>query len=324
MTWMKISLITHTRNSAQPLRRLLDSVRWVDEKIIVDMRSTDETRQVAAAAGARVLDVDPSPRVDGIRNRFLEEASHPWILVLDSDEYLAHDAESIIRSLASDCRGRYDAVAIPRLNRIGDHVMRGSGWYPDHQIRLFLKGAVQWPDAVHQPPRVVGGTERLLCLTPPDCLHIHHDNYENLAEFIQRQVYYALHDVYPSAPADFRPMDYAARAYAEFARRHDRPRDGDLSTALATLMAWDQVVRCIIHWDGVSPRPSLEDFFALPVVTSVPDEQLKAELAARDRRIGELEAALKTLRSSRLLRLAAWFDRTFPAVSRALARRARG
>ena len=321
---MKLSLITHTRNSAQSLGRLLDGVRWVDEIIVVDMGSTDGTRQLAERAGARVLDAPLAPRVDGIRNRFLNEAQHPWILVLDADEYLAHDAEATIRSLLAVCAGRYDAVAIPRFNRIGDHVMQGSGWYPDYQIRLFAKGTVRWPDAIHHPPSVISGEARLLRLQPPHCLHIHHDNYENLAEFIHRQVEYALRDVYPEDPAEFRPDDYAAHAYAEFARRHDRAHDGDLSTALATVMAWDRVIRCILHWDRLSPRPSLKDFFTLPITTSVPDAELSRQLAARDQRIAELEAALKALRSSRLLRLASWFDRTFPAVSRALARRARG
>ena len=317
---MKLSLITHTRNSAHDLKRLLDGVRWVDEVIVVDMRSTDDTRKIAVGAGARVFDVDPVPRVDGIRNRFLQEASHPWILVLDSDEYLPHDAEPLVKALMADCNGRYDAVAIPRFNRIGDHVMRSSGWYPDHQIRLFLKGTVQWPDAIHQPPQVLNGAERLLCLKPPNCLHIHHDNYEDLAEFIRRQVEYALNDKYSKDPSAFHPADYAAKAYSEFTRRHDRANDGDVSTALASLMAWDQVLRCIVHWDSLSPRPSLQEFFTLPVTTSLPDEETNRQLAARDQRIAELEDALVKMRSSRLLRLAAWFDHTFPSVSRAVTR----
>ena len=317
---MKLSVITHTRNSAHDLRRLLEGVRWVDEVIVVDMHSTDDTRKIAAGAGARVFDVDPAPRVDGIRNQFLKEASHPWILVLDSDEYLSQDAEPLVKSLMAECKGRYDAVAIPRFNRIGQHIMRGSGWYPDHQIRLFLKGAVQWPDAIHQPPSVLTGAERLLCLQPPNCLHIHHDNYEDLAEFIRRQVEYALSDNYSKDPSSFHPADYAAKAYSEFARRHDRGNDGDVSTALSTLMAWDQVVRCLVHWDSLSPRPSLEEFFTLPVTTSLPNEEANRQLAARDRRIAELEDALRKMRSSRLLRLAAWFDQTFPAVSRSVAR----
>ncbi|HPG00544.1 MAG TPA: glycosyltransferase family 2 protein [Kiritimatiellia bacterium] len=320
---MKLSVITHTRNSAQDLRRLLECIRWVDEVIIVDMHSADGTRELAERSGARVFDIDPTPRVDGIRNQFLNEASHPWILVLDSDEYLSHDAEPLVRSLMTECSGRYDAVAIPRFNRIGNYVMRGSGWYPDHQIRLFVKGTVRWADAIHRPPSIITGDERLLRLQPPNCLHIHHDNYENLAEFIRRQVEYALSDTYNKDPSLFRPEDCSAKAYAEFAFRHDRENDGDISTALATLMAWDKIVRCIVHWDSLSPKPSLEKFFTLPITTSIPDEQLRGQLAARDRRIAELEDALRKMRSSRLLRLATWFDRTFPATSRSVARLAR-
>ena len=71
-------------------------------------------------------------------------------------------------------------------------VMRGSGWYPDHQIRLFRKGTVRWSDTHHTPPQVTTGRARLMELRPPGCLHIHHRNYESLRHFAEKQLRYAL------------------------------------------------------------------------------------------------------------------------------------
>lgn len=264
----RVTVIVHARNAAAGLARLLPTVHGVAEIVVVDMESTDGTADVARTHGARVLPVELHPRVDAVRNRFLEAAATEWILVMDADERLADDGPPLVAELIATQGGRYDAFAIPRLNRIGGQVMRGSGWYPDLQIRLFRRGTVRWSDSTHRPPEVVSGRERLLLLEPPDCLHIHHDNYANLRDVIERQVRYALHDVY--SPDGYEPDRYAAAALEAFARRHDPDADGDLSRALAVIMAWDQVIRGLIHWDQLAEKPSLEDYLTLPAIGAEP------------------------------------------------------
>lgn len=264
----RVTVIVHARNAATELAKLLPSVRWAKEIVVVDMQSTDDTADVARAHGARVVPVELHPRVDAVRNRFLSAATSEWILVMDADEYLVDDGPELVAELIATHGERYDAFAIPRLNRIGSHVMRGSGWYPDQQIRLFRRGTVRWSDSTHRPPEVVTGRARMLVLEPPGCLHIHHDNYANLSEVIERQVRYALNDVYDTEQYD--PHRYAAAAAAAFARRHDPGADGDLSRALAVIMAWDQVIRGLIHWDRLADKPSLEGFLTPPVSAAAP------------------------------------------------------
>ena len=260
---MSVSCIIHTRNSADTLDKALDSVAWADEIIVVDMESTDSTRAIAAKYTQRILSTPIVPRVDGIRQQFLAEARHDWILVLDSDEYLAADAQVNVTHLLEQYGDRYDAFAIPRFNYIAGQIMRGSGWYPAPQIRLFRKGTVRWPDANHQLPEVITG--RLLELEPPDCLHIHHRNYEDLRHFIRKQLDYALNDRYDSDPSTFDFSSYTAKAYQNLATHQDTEHDGDLSHALATVMAWDAVMRGLIHWDSLSPKPPLAMLTGLPI-----------------------------------------------------------
>ena len=57
-----------------------------------------------------------------------------------------------LRRLIREQGERYDAFALPRFNTICDQVLRGGLWYPDHQIRLFRRGTVQWEDVHHRPP----------------------------------------------------------------------------------------------------------------------------------------------------------------------------
>lgn len=260
---LPLSLIVHTRNSAATLPALLDSTSWIPERIVVDMHSEDDTLALCRAAGCRVIGAPVTDGVDAIRNDYLDEATNPWTLMLDSDERLSADAAEAIADLLAEQGGRYDAFGIPRFNTIAGQVMHGSLFYPDHQIRLFRRGHVAWRDGHHHPPEVRGG--RLLLLTPP-CLHIHHLNYVSLEDFISRQLRYTLSDTYSSDPASFNFADYVGDAYATFAKRHDTASDGDLSTALATILAWDRLMRGLVHWERTGRTTSLGAAFSLPMV----------------------------------------------------------
>lgn len=264
---VRISCIVHTRDSEATLERALASVAWVDELIVVDMESRDATREIAGRHATRLIRTPIVPRVDGIRSRYLEEASHEWILVLDSDEYLARDAEENVRSLVAEAGDEIDAYAIPRFNTIAGQTMLSSGWYPDHQLRLFRRGTVRWSDTTHVAPEVRTGRHRCHKLQPPGCLHIHHPSYDDLSHFLRKQLAYALDDRYDPDPSAFRFEDHLSRAYEQLERRRDPEQDGDLSRALSLIMAWDAVVRGLIHWDRLEPRPPLPDAVVLPPVT---------------------------------------------------------
>ena len=260
----RISCVIHTRNSAATLGAALRTARWTDELLVVDMESSDGTVEMARGAGALVVPIPVADRVDGVRNHGVSLAAGEWILVLDSDEWLADDAEAEVRGLVA-ARGReFDAFALPRFNTIGGQVMTGSLWYPDHQVRLFRKGCVRWSDTHHRAPEVVTGPSRLLELTPPDCLHLHHANYESLRHVVAKQLSYALTDSYDPDPSRFAFAEYVARAHRQLALRSDPGADGDLSRALALVMAWDSVVRGLLHWESLSPRPPLPPLEALP------------------------------------------------------------
>lgn len=266
-TFPRISVVMHTRNSQETLEKAMESVSWADEIIIVDMASEDATLEIARRFTDRIISIPFYPRVDGVRNRYLDEAASEWVLVLDSDEFLSHDAPRELKHLITLLGEKYDAFALPRYNIIAGQIMKGGAWYPDYQIRLFRKGTVKWLDGTHILPKVVTGPHRLFEIKSPDRPHIHHRNYPSLQEFIRRQVDYALQDTYESDFRQFDFSDFVARAYEALAIRSDRENDGDLSHALSLVMAWDAVIRGLIQWERLSTRPPLGFFAALPIAT---------------------------------------------------------
>jgi len=286
----KITVIIHTRDSQATLPRLLDSISWADECIVVDMESTNRTCEIALQYGVTLLSTSIVLRVDGIRNNFIERAQHEWIFILDSDEYLSADAGQVVRSLLEEYGRNRDIFSIPRYNMIAGQIMRGSGWYPDHQIRLFRKGCVRWSDSTHKLPELLATPERIQRLEPPGCLHIHHDNYDSITQFIERQLKYSLNDRYPDQGFSFER--YVAMAYEEFGFRLDEKNDGELSFALATVMAWDRVMRGLIHWEKLGRKDTLSHAFSLPVTTisRYPDCIFPSDVEELRRRIQEFES----------------------------------
>lgn len=267
----QLTTLTHTRNSAETLPALLASTQWAHERIVVDMMSADDTCAIARDAGCRVVETPVADAVDSIRNDFLDLVSTDWTLVLDSDEYLSADAEENIQTIIRQYGKSANAIALPRFNSIAGHIMRGSQWYPDQQTRLFKTGTVKWQHGHHRSPVVDGGEEKTVTLTATDNLHIHHRNYESLREVLEKQLHYAVTDKYEMDPANFDFGSYIEQAYSEYNRRFDPESDGQLSQALAVIMAWDRIVRGIIHWEKLGREPELGQTFSLPLAT-VPEQ----------------------------------------------------
>jgi glycosyltransferase involved in cell wall biosynthesis len=270
---VNISLIVHSKNAEKLLPALIASTEWIDDRMLVDMQSSDQSVALAERHCFRIETVENHPRVDGVRNKFIDKAKYEWVLVLDSDEFLPDDAEYLIPKLLEKYKDQIDAFAIPRFNFIAGTIMKATGWYPDHQIRLFKKGVVSWSDYNHVPP-AVKDPGKLLFLQPP-CLHIHHYNYDNITDVITRQLHYAINQNYDF---DFNFMEYVQKSYQNLATRNSPEHDGQLSTVLSVIMAWDAIIQGLIHWDRLDPKPDINALLAAPLYSENRSSTLQKEV----------------------------------------------
>lgn len=84
---MGISLCMIVKDEAGSLQRCLNAVRdVVDEIIVVDTGSVDDTIEIARLHGAVVIRTEWNGDFSEARNLSLAAATKPWILVLDADE----------------------------------------------------------------------------------------------------------------------------------------------------------------------------------------------------------------------------------------------
>jgi len=91
-----IALVMIVRNEARCLARCLDSVRaHVDEMLVLDTGSTDDTVAIAERSGARVARFDWIDDFAAARNAALGWVDAPWRLVLDADEWMATGSSAL-------------------------------------------------------------------------------------------------------------------------------------------------------------------------------------------------------------------------------------
>ena len=151
----KIASITITKNEERNIAACLDSLKWVDEMIVVDAESADRTVELAKARTSRVH-VRPWPGYGPQKNFAMEQATADWILIVDADERVTDDLREEILALLK-APGPAVAYRIPRRNFYYARWIRGAGQYPDPQVRLVRRGRGRYNDLpVHEHLEVEG------------------------------------------------------------------------------------------------------------------------------------------------------------------------
>jgi tetratricopeptide (TPR) repeat protein len=115
---MTLSLCMIVKNEADCLADCLASVVGVvDEIVVVDTGSTDDSGAIAQGFGARVIPFEWVDDFSAARNESLRHATGDWILVLDADERLAPGHGPALRALLSDASVAGYSLVIE--NRVG-------------------------------------------------------------------------------------------------------------------------------------------------------------------------------------------------------------
>ena len=147
-----ISLIVITYNEAANIARCLDSVGFAAEKIVVDCGSDDDTRTIAAAHGARVVD-QPWLGYGAQRNFASGLASHDWILSLDADEALTPELTLALERGLPQLQASDAAAGV--LFRTAWFMGRPMRWYRmmvrERKPRIYHRQRARWSEArVHE------------------------------------------------------------------------------------------------------------------------------------------------------------------------------
>lgn len=159
MNNLKLSAIVLTKNEEPVIEDCLQSIKWVDEIVVVDNGSTDKTLEIVKKFGVKkIVEASENSNFSDRRNQGAKEANGEWLLYVDADERVTPELKKEIESLIP----KFAAYAIPRKNIRLTKVLYHGGWWPDYVLRLMRKDKlIGWEGELHEQPKIDGEVGKL-------------------------------------------------------------------------------------------------------------------------------------------------------------------
>ena len=175
---MKISAIIITKNEEHSIRECLSSISWVDEIIVVDSGSKDQTLKICKEFGVKVFS-KPWRGFGLQKNEALKHAKYKWILSIDADEIITPQLKKEIISIVKS-NNPSSAYSIKRRSFYCGKLIRFSGWQSDFVVRFFQKKLCKFSnDLVHEKVIVNGDISKTNS-------YMIHNTFENFEEVIKK------------------------------------------------------------------------------------------------------------------------------------------
>lgn len=161
-----VSIIILTRNEHRNIRRCIESCKsFAGEIVVVDDNSTDDTREIAASLGARVI-IRALDGDWGTQKTFaIRQATRPWVFLVDADETctpeLAIAVEDAVNRNGQFAYWVQRKTFFPRMNKVLHGALR-----PDKVLRLMpakdtsVEGVVHEAIVTPYPQRSLNGCLR--------------------------------------------------------------------------------------------------------------------------------------------------------------------
>lgn len=143
-----ISAVLIVKNEARKLSACLHRLQWVDEILVLDSGSDDDTLAIAEAHSARIF-VNTDWQGFGVqRERAAQLATSDWIFMVDADEQVTPELQASILSAVQ----QGDAIwQVNRLCWCFGRFIRHSGMHPDWVPRLYPRGRAIYDETrVHE------------------------------------------------------------------------------------------------------------------------------------------------------------------------------
>ncbi|MDW6091546.1 glycosyltransferase family 2 protein [Vibrio rhizosphaerae] len=187
MTQPTLAVALIVKNEAKHLEACLKTVQgWVDEIVILDSGSHDETEQVARQFTDKFFTNTDWPGFGPQRRLAQSYVESDYVLWLDADERITPELRSSIQD-AVKANQPNTIYQISRLSWVFGRFIRHSGWYPDRVLRLYPTKLTQYNDALVHEKVEVTSSMRVETLSG-DAIHY---TYDDMHHYLVKSAGYA-------------------------------------------------------------------------------------------------------------------------------------
>ena len=152
---MQLSVCIIAKNEQQNIKRCLESLRYYEiEIVVVDTGSTDNTKAVSAEYTENIYDFVWCDDFAKAKNFAISKASNPYVLFLDSDEYIQElDERKLIHLMGQH------ANDVGRIQRRNTFSRRGQQQENREWInRIFAKDKFRYEGRIHEQVAAADGS----------------------------------------------------------------------------------------------------------------------------------------------------------------------
>ena len=178
-TKLKISACYIVKNESKNLPRSLESLKnIVDEIIVVDTGSTDNTIEIAESYNAKVIETPWQDDFSTPRNLAIENASGDYIIFLDADEYFS--TPNKVRSYIEK-NANVDAIFVMRIDIDEDDNNKEVN--RDYYLRIFKNvDYLRYRGLIHENVERLDGGNMSMVFDEKDLIVYHTGYSANIGE----------------------------------------------------------------------------------------------------------------------------------------------
>ncbi|ANU37749.1 glycosyltransferase family 2 protein [Vibrio scophthalmi] len=175
------------KNESQHLDACLKTVKdWVDEIVILDSGSTDNTEEIARKYTKKFYVNTQWPGFGPQRQIAQSYVESDYVLWLDADERVTPELQSSLLAVVNNMPSN-TVYQTTRLSWVFGRYIKHCGWYPDRVLRLYPTKLTQYNDAlVHEKVEVT--KEMKIANLHGDLIHF---TYSDMNHYLVKSAGYA-------------------------------------------------------------------------------------------------------------------------------------
>jgi glycosyltransferase involved in cell wall biosynthesis len=195
-----LTVVIPTKNAADYIDACLESVKWVDEIIVVDMASTDGTIDICNRYANVRLFQRPGEYIFANVNFGFETATSDWTMRLDSDERVTPGLAAQIQAVLRDPPPGVNGFFFRQRLIVLGHVLNYGRGLNSRREMMFRTGTTRYQVASEHEQLPTDETWQDL-----DGFY-EHLNYASVSQYLTKTDYYTARDLERMAPVTLPPI----------------------------------------------------------------------------------------------------------------------